>query len=113
MASHDSLADIWQYLVAGASSAAVMIGSHLKVRDRVKTLEIKSGCLEQKSELLDDTHMTVVRLEERMASLESDMRDGSEILAKDMKDQRLAQSKVMETLQKIERAFQIESMQDD
>ena len=110
MASHDSLADIWQYLLAGATATSAFVASHIKVRDRVKTLEVKSGFMEQRAELLDDTHTTVVRLEERIASLESDVREGGEALSSDMKDQRIAQDRVMATLEKIERAFDIDSI---
>ena len=108
MASHDSLADIWQYLVAGASSAAVLVGSHIKVRDRVKTLEVKTGFIESKGELLDDTHTTVVRLEERMSGLEDDMRDSAKSLEKDLRTAAASQSRVERQLATIGRMFKID-----
>ena len=108
MSSHDSLADIWQYLVAGASSAAIFVGSHIKVRDRVKTLEVKTDFIESKGALLDDTHTTVVRLEERMSGLESDMRASAKSLEKDLRSSSESQQRVERQLATIGRMFKLD-----
>ena len=108
MSSHDPISAWWQYIAAGASTLAVAVGSHLRVRDRVKTLEIKQGVIESKAEMLEDTHETCIRLESRMTLLESDLRSSSEAFAKDMKAQAQTQTQVLDTLGKIERAFKIE-----
>jgi predicted secreted protein len=69
----DSLGQWWQYIVAGASALGVAAASHLKVRDRVKTLEIRQVIIEERAETLEDTHDTVIRLEGRMTMLSETM----------------------------------------
>ena len=108
MSSHDFLGQWWQYLVAGVSTVGIAVGSHIKVRDRVKTLEVKQNVIESKAEMLEDTHETCIRLEGRMTMLESDLRASSESFSRDMRAQAKTQEKVLSTLGKIERAFKIE-----
>ena len=85
MSSHDSLGQWWQYIVAGVSTLAVAAGSHLKLRDRVKTLEVRQGVIEAKGEVLDETHDTVIRMESKVTMLENDLRTSSDAFARDMR----------------------------
>jgi hypothetical protein len=108
VSQHDFLGQWWQYLVAGVSTVGVAVGSHLRVRDRVKTLEVKQSVIESKAEMLEDTHETCIRLESRMTLLESDLRASGEAFTRDMRAQAKTQEQVLDTLGKIERAFKIE-----
>jgi predicted secreted protein len=70
---NESIGQWWQYIVAGVSALGVAAASHLKVRDRVKTLEIRQVIIEERAETLEDTHDTVIRLEGRMTMLSETM----------------------------------------
>ena len=108
MASHDSLADIWQYLLAAGSSMAVFVGSHIKTRDRVARTEERVKYLARKEQLVDDTHTTVIRLEEKVGGLEDDIRASGELLARDLRAQKASQTKIEGQLEKIGRMFKID-----
>ncbi len=108
MGTLESAETWWQAIAGGASALAVAVGSHLRVRDRVKTLEVKQVAAERRAETIAETHDTVIRLDGRMTMLENDLRASSETFARDMRRQNESQEKVLETLGKIERAFQIE-----
>ncbi len=107
MASHDSLADIWQYLLAGASSLGIFVGSHLRTKDRVSRLEVKSQFVESKGELFDETHDAVIRLEGRMTMLETDLRNSSEAFAATMKATADSQERVEGAINKIGRLIKL------
>mgnify|MGYP003688621399 CR=1 FL=1 len=57
MSSHDPLGQWWQYIVAGASTLGVAAASHLRVRDRVKTLEVRQIVIEEKAQTLSLIHI--------------------------------------------------------
>jgi uncharacterized protein HemX len=103
----ESIGQWWQYLVAGASALGVAAASHLKVRDRVKTLEIRQVVIEEKSQTLEETHDTVIRLEGRMTMLETDLRNSGEAFAVTMKETRESQARVESNLDKIGRLIQL------
>jgi hypothetical protein len=108
VSSHDTLAGIWQYLLAGASSAGVLVGSHLRTRDRVKELEVKQEILADRTEILTETHDTVIRMEIRMSSFENDLRDSTEAFTAAMTANSESQMEINSTLDKIKSAFQID-----
>jgi hypothetical protein len=107
VSSHDSLGQWWQYLVAGASTLGVAAASHLKVRDRVKTLEVRQGVIEEKAQTQAATHATVIRLEVRMTVLETDLRNSSEAFAVTMKETAESQARVEGALDKIGRLIKL------
>ena len=107
MSSHDPLGQWWQYIVAGASTLGVAAASHLRVRDRVKTLEVRQIVIEEKAQTLEETHDTVIRLEGRMTMLETDLRNSSEAFSETMKETRESQARVESSLDKIGRLIQL------
>ena len=107
MSQHDALGQWWQYIVAGVSTLGVAAASHLKVRDRVKTLEVRQRVIEEKSQTLEETHDTVIRLEGRMTMLETDLRNSSEAFAATMKETAESQARVEGALDKIGRLIKL------
>ena len=107
MSQHDSLGQWWQYIVAGSSTLGVAAASHLRVRDRVKTLEVRQGVIEEKAQTLEETHDTVIRLEGRMTMLETDLRNSSEAFSETMKETAESQARVEGALDKIGRLIQL------
>jgi len=105
LASHDSLADIWQYLLAGASSMGIFVGSHLRTKDRVSRLEVKSQFIESKGELLDETHDAVLKLEGSVKLLESDLRNSSEAFSRTMQANAASLDEINSTLTEITSEF--------
>jgi len=107
MSQHDALGQWWQYIVAGVSTLGVAAASHLRVRDRVKTLEVRQRVIEERAETLEDTHDTVIRLEGRMTMLETDLRNSSEAFAVTMKETAESQARVEGALDKIGRLIKL------
>jgi len=105
LASHDSLADIWQYLLAGASSLGIFVGSHLRTQHRVTRLEVKSQFIESKGQLLDETHDSVLKLEGSVKLLESDLRNSSDAFARTMKANAKSLDEINTTLTEITSEF--------
>ncbi len=101
MSQHDPIEPFWQYIVAGVSTLSVAVASHLRVRDRVKTLEIRQDVVESRAKQAEETHDTVIRLDGRMTTLETDLRNSSEAFAKTMQATGESQARVETALERL------------
>jgi hypothetical protein len=101
MTQHDPIGEWWQYVLAGVSTLSVGVASHLKVRDRVKTLEIRQDVIEARAKVAEDTHDTVIRLDSRMLTLETDLRNSSEAFAKTMQATGESQARMETALERL------------
>lgn len=101
MSQHDPLDEWWQYIVAGVSTASLAVASHLRVRDRVKTLEIRQDVIEDRAHQLEETHDAVIRLDGRMTTLETDLRNSGEAFAATMKETGESQARVETALERL------------
>jgi len=101
MSQHDPIEPFWQYILAGVSTLSVAVASHLRVRDRVKTLEIRQDVIEDRAHQLEETHDAVIRLDGRMNNLETDLRNSSEAFAATMKQTGESQARVETALERL------------
>ncbi len=102
MSQHNSIVEWWQYIAAGASTlTSVAAASHLSVRDRVKTLEIRQDVIEDRAHQLEETHDAVIRLDGRMTNLETDLRNSGEAFAATMKQTGESQARVETALERL------------
>jgi hypothetical protein len=101
MSQHDTIGEWWQYILAGASTFSVVVASHLRVRDRVKTLEIRQDVIEARAKVAEATHDTVIRLDARLITLETDLRNSSEAFAKTMQAAGESQARVETALERL------------
>ncbi len=101
MSQHDPIEPFWQYILAGVSTLSVAAASHLRVRDRVKTLEIRQDVIEDRAHQLEETHDAVIRLDGRMTNLETDLRNSSEAFAKTMQATGESQARVETALERL------------
>jgi predicted MarR family transcription regulator len=105
MSPSDSLSEWWSFIVAGSSAAGAAAVSIIRVRDRVKVLEIRQRVIEDRGETLDETHDAVIRLEGRMTMLESDLRNSSEAFSKTMQANAASLDEINSTLTEITSEF--------
>ena len=101
MSQHDPIEPFWQYIVAGVSTLSVAVASHLRVRDRVKTLEIRQDVIEARAKVAEETRDTVIRLDARLITLETDLRNSSEAFAKTMQAAGESQARVETALERL------------
>ena len=83
----------------------IFVGSHLRTKDRVSRLEVKSQFIESKGELLDETHDAVLKLEGSVKLLESDLRNSSEAFSKTMQANAASLDEINSTLTEITSEF--------
>jgi len=83
----------------------IFVGSHLRTKDRVSRLEVKSQFIESKGELLDETHDAVLKLEGSVKLLESDLRNSSEAFSRTMQDNANSLDEINATLTEITSEF--------
>jgi len=83
----------------------IFVGSHLRTKDRVSRLEVKSQFIELKGELLDETHDAVLKLEGSVKLLESDLRNSSEAFSRTMQANAASLDEINSTLSEITSEF--------
>jgi|GEM_PF-6984585 uncharacterized protein YoxC len=83
----------------------IFVGSHLRTKDRVSRLEVKSQFIESKGELLDETHDAVLKLEGSVKLLESDLRNSSEAFSRTMQANAASLDEINSTLTEITSEF--------
>lgn len=84
-------------VVAAITAALAGLGrSHMKIRDRLKTSEVRLNAVESKLNKIEETRESVIRLECSMLGLEDDMKNSIR-----------RQERIQKTITRIERMFKM------